>query len=345
MSRMLRRWLGWRPGNGQSSPRGAPLGRSLWSRARAALIAWRERWRGMPPGDDSHVFQPRVYPGSRARYYAVHVPRGFSGPRPLLVVLHGCRQNHRDIEAISGFNQLADRHGFLVAYPFITSYSGLRYHNCWGWWFDREIHRGAGEVEDLWQIVAEIKARYQVAERRIHVTGLSSGAGMAVALMVAHADGIASGAVVAGIPYSEWPEAVQHLPYVPPRHKPVELIVRAMKAELGDARNLVPVQIVHSRNDTTVGIQAAQNLRDSWGQCLGIDTQHAGSVRNGRTGNSNWEHSEYRNGKGASVVETLFLEGPGHGWYGGNPGRFSFPDAVDVASCNWEFFRSHPLRG
>jgi poly(hydroxyalkanoate) depolymerase family esterase len=342
---MLRRWLGWRPGDGQSPTHGAPLGRSWWSRARAALIAWRERWRGMPPGDDSHVFQPRAYPGSRARYYAVHVPHGFSGPRPLLVVLHGCRQNHRDIEAISGFSQLADRHGFLVAYPFITSYSGLRYHNCWGWWFDREIHRGAGEVEDVWQIVAEIKARYQVAERRIHVTGLSSGAGMAVALMVARADGIASGAVVAGIPYSEWPEAVQHLPYVPPRHKPVELIVRAMKAELGDTRQLVPVQIVHSRNDTTVGIQAAKNLRDSWGQCLGIDTQHAGSVRNGRTGNSDWEHSEYRNGKGASVVETLFLEGPGHGWYGGNPGRFSFPDAIDVASCNWEFFGSHPLRG
>jgi poly(3-hydroxybutyrate) depolymerase len=195
----------------------------------------------------------------------------------------------------------------------------------------------------VWQIVEEIKTFYPVAERSIHVTGLSSGAGMAVAVMVAHADRIASGAVVAGVPYSEWPEAVQHLPYIPPRHKPVELIVSAMNAELGDARRLVPVQIVHSKHDTTVDIQAAKNLRDSWGQCFGVDTQHP-DVRSGRTGNSDWEHSKYRNGNGTSAIETLFLEGPGHGWYGGNPGRFSFPDAPDVASWNWDFFNSHPLR-
>ncbi len=320
--------------------------RTLWSRTRAALIALREWWRGVPPGDESHVFQPRRYPGSRARYYAVHVPPGYSGrrPRPLVVVLHGCRQNNRDIETISGFNHLADRHGFLVAYPFITSYRGLRHHNCWGWWFEREIHRGAGEVEDLWQIVEEIKARYRVSERRIHVTGLSSGAGMAVAMMVAHADRIASGAVVAGVPYTEWPEAVQHLPYLPPRNKPVELLVAAMNAEMGDAKRTVPVQIVHSADDRTVGIRAADNLRDSWGQCFGIATDRPYNVLTGRTGDSDWEHSKYRDADGRPVIETLFLKGPGHGWYGGNPGRFSFPAAPDAARWNWGFFKSHPLR-
>ena len=339
----LRRWAG----RLRREERNVVSGRAtLWSRLRAALVAWRERKREAPRGDHSHVFQPGDYPGSRARYYVVHVPRGYTGrrPRPLVVVLHGCRQNHRDIEAISGFNQLADRHGFLVAYPFITSYRGLRFHNCWGWWFDREIHRGAGEVEDLWQIVEEIKATHRVAERRIHVTGLSSGAGMAVALMVAHADKIASGAVVAGVPYSEWPEAVQHLLHVSPRYKPVELIVNAMHAELGDTRRIVPVQIVHSRDDTTVGVQAAENLRDSWGRCFGVQTDRAYNVRAGRTGDSEWEHRKYRNGFGRPVIETLFLEGPGHGWYGGKPGRFSFPDAPDVARWNWGFFKSHPQR-
>ena len=233
----------------------------------AALIAWRERRRKLLPDDETHTFHARAYSGSRTRFYLVHVPRRsiVRRPRPLVVVLHGCHQDNRDIEHISGFNQLADRHGFLVAYPFVTSYRGLRSKNCWGWWFDREIHAGSGEVEDLWQIVEEIKLRYAVNHRRIHVTGLSSGAGMAVAMMVAHPDKIASGAAVAGVPYAERAEAVRHAFNKVPRNRPIAAIVSAMQAEMGETPRTVPIQIVHSENDDKVDIQSAKILRDSWG--------------------------------------------------------------------------------
>ena len=87
---------------------------------------------------------------AKRRFGVTAEPRGKVGkrPRPLVVVLHGCRQDNRDIEAITGFNELADRHGFLVAYPFVTSYRGMRNRNCWGWWLESEIRPGAGEVED-----------------------------------------------------------------------------------------------------------------------------------------------------------------------------------------------------
>jgi poly(hydroxyalkanoate) depolymerase family esterase len=311
----------------------------------AALIAWRERRRKLLPDDETHTFHARAYSGSRTRFYLVHVPRRsiVRRPRPLVVVLHGCHQDNRDIEHISGFNQLADRHGFLVAYPFVTSYRGLRSKNCWGWWFDREIHAGSGEVEDLWQIVEEIKLRYAVNHRRIHVTGLSSGAGIAVAMMVAHANKIASGAAVAGVPYAERAEAVRHVFNKVPRNRPIVAIASAMQAEMGESPRTVPIQIVHSKNDDTVDIQSAKSLRDSWGHCFGIDTRHAYKVGNGRVGSANWEHSLYRNGGGKSVIETLFLEGPGHGWYGGNPGDHSYPEAPDIKRNIWKFFVSHPL--
>jgi poly(hydroxyalkanoate) depolymerase family esterase len=311
----------------------------------AALGAWRERRRRLLPDDEIHTFRARAYPGSRTRRYLVHVPRGKpnSRPRPLVVVLHGCRQDNRDIERISGFNALADRRGFLVAYPFVTSYRGLRNKNCWGWWFDREIHAGAGEVEDLWQIIEEIKQHYAVDSRRIHVAGLSSGAGMAVAMMVAHADKIASGAAVAGMPYAERADAVRHAFNDEPRYRPVVAVVSAMQAEMGDRARRVPIQIVHSKNDDKVDIRAAELLRDSWGHCFEIDTREAYKVSTGITAGTPWEHSRYRDGGGKSVIETLFLEGPGHGWYGGNPGNFSFPDAPDIKRSIWRFFVSHPL--
>jgi poly(hydroxyalkanoate) depolymerase family esterase len=309
----------------------------------AALAAWRERWRKPLPNDVSHTFHARGYPGSRTRLYRVHVPGGNQDKRPLVVVLHGCRQDNRDIETISGFNRLADRHGFLVAYPFVTSYRGMRNRNCWGWWFEREIHAGAGEVQDLWQIVEEIRQRYPVDEQRIHVTGLSSGAGMAVAMMVVHGDRIASGAAVAGVPYAEKAEIVRNPFNGGPRYRPVVAITSAMKAEIGEDARSVPIQVVHSENDDKVEIRAAHNLRDSWGLCFGIDTRIAHKVDSGSTQGTDWEHSTYHNGGRKSVIETLFLQGPGHGWYGGNPGAFSYPEAPDISRYIWDFFDSHPL--
>ena len=311
----------------------------------ALLVRWWERFREAPANDVTHRFEARDYPGSRARHYVVHLPRGKLDRRrrPLVMVLHGCRQDNRDIEAITGFNKLADRHGFLVAYPFVTSYRGMRNKNCWGWWFDREIHAGAGEVEDLWQIVEDIKRDYAVDERRIHVTGLSAGAAMAVAMMVAHSDSIASGAAVAGVPYAERATAARHAFNQHPRSRPVTAIVRAMRAEMGAAGRLVPLQVVHSYNDETVDINSAKVLRDSWGHCFDVDTRHPARVVSGQDGAAGWEHSQYCDDTGKVVIETLFLEGPGHGWYGGNPGAFSYPDGPDISRRIWQFFKAHRL--
>jgi poly(hydroxyalkanoate) depolymerase family esterase len=300
---------------------------------------------GQVSNEQSYLFQPRSYIGSRKREYLVYEPSGnvTHQARPLMVVLHGCQQDNRDIKQITGFNQIADKYGFLVAYPFITSYGGLRFENCWGWWFDREIHAGQGEVEDLWQIVEEIKLNYAVDPKRIHVAGLSSGAGMAVAMMVAHADKIASGASVAGMPYTDRADVVKHPFNKTSRNKPVEKIVAAMQKEMSASTHRVPIQIIHSRQDESVDIQSAENLRDSWGACFGIDTQKAEKHRSGQDGGTTWEHKLYGNNNGVSVIETLFLNGPGHGWYGGYPGQFSFPDGPDISEKIWKFCSAHPL--
>ena len=279
------------------------------------------------------------------RRYRVHVPPKSEsrGPLPLVMVLHGCKQDNEDIEQISGFNDVADESGFIVAYPFVTSYRGMRIINCWGWWFEREIHRGAGEVEDLWQIIKEIGINHNIDQKRIHVTGLSSGAAMTVAMLIAHADRIASGAAVAGLAYSERPEAVRHLFNRRPRNRPLNSIVAAMQKELGNNQRTVPLKIVHSHNDQTVDIQSAHNLRDSWARCFDIHLKIGKQTEQGRTASTDWELTRYRNGSDNSALQTLFLNGPGHGWYGGRPGDFSFTEAPDISRLIWQFFETHRL--
>ncbi len=273
----------------------------------------------------------------------LHVPTGYTGRRdlPLVIVLHGCQQTHLDIRKISRFDAIADRDGFVVVYPYITSYSGLRSKNCWGWWFRNEITPGQGEVEDLWQIVEEVKGLYRIDPRRIHVTGLSAGGGMAVAMMVAHADKIASGAVVAGAAYSETARAVGFFRYNKGTFKPVRKIVRAMDDAMGPRKRPVPIMIVHSHDDATVNIQAALNIRDSWAACHQLDLRKRVDTNSGMSGKAGWEHIRYHGEYGQSQIETLFLSGPGHGWYGGAHGNYSYPEAPDISEMMWSFFQAH----
>ncbi len=295
--------------------------------------------------ESNRIFRRHSYPGSRTRRFELYLPRGYRGdsPMPLLMVLHGCRQNSADIRRISNFEAVADREGFIVVYPFVTGYSGMRIRNCWGWWVDREIRPGAGEVEDLWQIIEQVRGEVRIDDRRIHIAGLSSGGGMAVAAMVAHHDKIASGAAVAGVAYSETPRAVAYGAPHAVTFKPTEQLVSAMKSVMGEHGRPSPIFIVHSHDDPVVNIQAARNIRDSWAECYGIDVTRPALERSGTTGDAPWAHAGYRESRKRSAIETLFIEGRGHGWYGGNPGNFSYPAAPDISDLMWRFFKRHPL--
>ena len=133
------------------------------------------------------LFAAKSYAGSRDRQYQVFVPTSYTGQAavPMVMVLHGCEQTEVDMINETRFKDLAERDGFIVVYPFITSYDGLRNTNCWGFFLNQHIHQGAGEVEDLHQIALEVEAAFKIDANRRYVTGLSSGAGMAVALAVA----------------------------------------------------------------------------------------------------------------------------------------------------------------
>ena len=152
------------------------------------------------------------------------------------------------------FKDLAERDNFIAVYPFITSYDGMRETNCWGFFLDQHIHKGAGEAEDLHQIALEIEAELKIDPNRRYVTGLSSGAGMSVALAVAHSDYFAAAGSVEGLPYAETSSAVGFFCANPGSFKPVSADVVAMKTEQQqpEEQRPVPIMAIHSRNDCVV---------------------------------------------------------------------------------------------
>ena len=122
------------------------------------------------------------------RHYAVHgAAQGLSFPAPLVVVLAGLGQDLESLHHWLPIDPVADRRGFVVAYP--EAVGGK-----WSYWRGGGIlvpDRGAEEVDDLGFIsaVVETLVKEGTADpKRVYVTGISRGALMTWSLACERAD-------------------------------------------------------------------------------------------------------------------------------------------------------------
>ena len=299
------------------------------------------------------LFTAKSYPGSRDRQYQVFVPTSYTGQDavPMVMVLHGCRQTEVNMINETRFKDLAERNNFIVVYPFITSYDGLRDTNCWGFFLDQQIHQGAGEVEDLHQIALEVEAGFKIDPNRRYVTGLSSGAGMSVALAVAQSEYFAAAGSVAGLPFSETSSSVGFVCSNKGVFNSISADVAAMQTEQGrpEEQRPIPIIAIHSRNDCVVNILGSENIRDAWIRRYGINPT-AVETTDCATQGVACTQTKY-GAPQRSVVETVFYDGKRgdivgtgtHYWAGDNSGQFADPTGPSASELQWAFFKAHPF--
>ncbi|HEU0201830.1 MAG TPA: PHB depolymerase family esterase [Burkholderiaceae bacterium] len=315
----------------------------------------------------SFTMTAKSYAGSRDRQVKVYVPDNVTTPAPLVMALHGCQQTHDDVLRDWGLTAAADRFGFILVTPFITSYDGLRNTNCWGFWLDGHRHEGRGEPEDLHQIAREVEARFSIDPARRYITGLSSGGAMAAVAAVTHNEYWAAAASASGLPYGEDAAAVSFsgCPGFATFHA-ISRVASDMRAELDDSY-AIALMVLQNSGDCTVLQQAGNNLRDAQLAVFGdaahdtpaearavtrvcepafaatYDCQHVMYTVDGRSGSR-------------SLVETIFYSGPvatpdtqdtdhGHYWIGGefgNNGKWSLRNGPSYPDIVWDFFVRHP---
>ena len=159
--------------------------------------------RSAPERSDDARFTVHLHAqGKASRRYKLYVPTSATGAAmPLIVMLHGCKQDPDDFADGTRMNQLAERHRFVVAYP--AQSVGANGNNCWNWFHGSEQTRAGIEASLIAGITRSIADRVPIDERRVFVAGLSAGAAMAVILGANYPEVFAGVAAHSGLPLEQ----------------------------------------------------------------------------------------------------------------------------------------------
>jgi polyhydroxybutyrate depolymerase len=133
------------------------------------------------------------------RSYLLHVPAAYDGSAfPLLLNYHGSGGVPQNQLAASGFDALADREGFAVAFP-AGAFTNSVSQRSW----NANVEAGVDDVAFARSVIADVAAKLNIDPTRIYVTGMSGGARMSSRLACELSDVLAAAAPVAGLQYPD----------------------------------------------------------------------------------------------------------------------------------------------
>jgi polyhydroxybutyrate depolymerase len=271
--------------------------------------------------DGQAVTRELVVNGS-VRSYSLYIPSEADKKGvPLMIVLHGGLGNAKIIERMSGMDSVADKGGFIVAYPEGT---GIRFNpdrRTWnaGLCCNPAVRENIDDVSFISKMIDDISTKYSIDTGRVYVAGLSNGAMMAYRLACDIPGKIAAVIAVSG----------------------------TLAVDNCDRAKNIPVLHIHGDQDRNVpfnggrgeeGLSGVSHRSVPETMNLLIRARHCSAPE--KTMSGDIEISSYKCSDGAPVMLYL-IKGGAHGWPGSRRWKAKSSAQGDISGSQlaWEFAR------
>jgi len=288
-----------------------------------------------------------------SRNYKLWVPATLEKGKasPLVMMLHGCTHDAGDMAEISGMNEVAEAHRFLVAYPEQSRLANLL--KCWNWFDPKHQTRDAGEPSILAAVVGQICSTYNVDPDRIYVVGVSAGGAMASILAATHPDLFAALAVLAGAEFKAATSVSEGLAAMgrggPDPLQQGQLAFKAMRSGLARRnKRRMPAIVFHGMADARVSPANAEQAIIQWGKtnaCLSAEHSESGfalteTVISGEVPDGYaYRRHIYVEADSRLLMEKWLIDGLGHAWPGSpRASKYGDPKGPNASAEIWRFF-------
>ena len=172
------------------------------------------------------------------RSFLIYVPKNIKENAPLVVAIHGYTSSAKTLMGYSGINQIADKEGFLVAYPQGTKDSRDNHFFNVGYEFHSDSK--VNDVNFIREIVLNLTKDYKLNSKRVFATGMSNGGDMSYLLACTSSDLFTAVAPVAGVMMKDTLENCN------PEKK-------------------IPIFEIHGTKDSISKFEGDMNNEDKWG--------------------------------------------------------------------------------
>lgn len=272
----------------------------------ARLKAARTAPVGRAPGPDRLSDLPGWRGSARLRA-RMFVPAALPERAPLVVVLHGCKQDAAGYDAGAGWSTLAERHGFALLFP--EQQTANNPNRCFNWFDPANAARGRGEAAAIAEMVGLMVDRYGLDPARLFIGGLSAGGAMTAVMLAAYPDVFAGGAIIAGLPFGTARTVPQAFDRMRGQGGPRGAALATLVRDASDHRGPWPtLSIWHGDADHTVSDANVDILLDQWRPLHGARDapDHVGTLDGHR-------RRVWRDAAGRDAIEVIDIAGLGHG--------------------------------
>jgi poly(hydroxyalkanoate) depolymerase family esterase len=290
-------------------------------------------------------FSERIFNFGGERYpYRLYIPAPPAGvdaasqaAMPLIVLLHGCKQDAQDFARGTAMNALADEHGCMVLYPEQISKSNAQ--RCWNWFEPGHQQLDEGEPGMIAALTQQVLAHNYNGQRadpsRTYIAGLSAGGAMAAVVAGLYPHIFAAVGVHSGLPSG----AAQDL---------MSAFGAMRRGAKGLATPAMPTIVFHGSGDRTVHPDNGDHISDAALAALkasGLPLLKSRSKIGASTQETSTEKTVYRVADGPSYVEHWRIDAGPHAWSGGDAaGSYTDPDGPSASAAMLAFFLQHSLK-